>query len=71
MIATTISGIELRLETSKSVFSPRAIDAGTLAMLSVVEFAPDDRVLDLGCGYGVVGILAARLLGPEQVVLDR
>ncbi len=37
MIATTISGIELRLETSKSVFSPRAIDAGTLAMLSVVR----------------------------------
>ncbi len=69
MIATTISGIDLSLETSGSVFSPRAVDAGTLAMLSLVEFVRDDRVLDLGCGYGVVGILAARLLRPEQIVL--
>ena len=38
-------------------------------MLSVVEFDANDRVLDLGCGYGVVGILAARLLGPKQVVM--
>lgn len=38
-------------------------------MLSVVEFHPDDKVLDLGCGYGVVGILAAKLTGPANVVM--
>ena len=69
LISETLHGIELVLETSPSVFSPRAIDRGTRAMLSAVEFAPDDRLLDLGCGYGVVGILAARLIGPERVVM--
>ncbi len=69
LISATLHGIELVLETSPSVFSPRAIDRGTRAMLQVVEFTPDDRVLDLGCGYGVVGVLAARLIGPERVVM--
>jgi 16S rRNA (guanine1207-N2)-methyltransferase len=39
-------------------------------MLDCVDFGPDDRVLDLGCGYGVVGILAARLIGAERVVMS-
>ena len=69
VIRETLAGVELELETSAGLFSPRSIDRGTRALLSVVEFADDDRVLDLGCGYGVVGILAARLIGPERVVL--
>lgn len=69
MIVATVKGIELRLETAPGLFSPRAVDAGTLAMLSRVEFGPDDKVLDLGCGYGVVGLVAARLGRPERVHL--
>lgn len=69
MIRETIKGIDLRFETVPGLFSPDRIDAGTLAMLSVVQFDPGDKVLDLGCGYGVVGILAALLLGPQQVYM--
>ena len=28
-----------------------------------------DKVLDLGCGYGVVGILAAKIIGGHNVVM--
>lgn len=38
-------------------------------MLSLISFAPDDKVLDLGCGYGLVGLYAAKLLPPPQVYL--
>ena len=69
MISATLKGIELRLQTAPSLFSPRAVDAGTLAMLSRVEFGPEDKVLDLGCGYGVVGLIAAKLARPDQVYL--
>jgi len=69
MITTEIKGIPLRFETDTTSFSPTAIDRGTLAMLSVAEFNEDGKVLDLGCGYGVVGILAAKLIGAENVVL--
>lgn len=68
-IRTRIKGVDLLFRTADGVFSPRAVDKGTLAMLEHTEFKPEDRVLDLGCGYGVVGILAALLLGPENVVM--
>lgn len=60
---------ELEFETDTRLFSPQAIDKGTLAMLSVVEFEDNDKVLDLGCGYGIVGIYAAKKLGAENVVM--
>ena len=62
MISIKIKGIDLQFETDAANFSPTAIDQGTLAMLSAVEFNQNDKVLDLGCGYGVVGILAGRLI---------
>ena len=36
-------------------------------MLSCISFAPHDKVLDLGCGYGLIGIYAAKVIGAERV----
>jgi 16S rRNA (guanine1207-N2)-methyltransferase len=69
LFETEIKGIPLRFKTDNAVFSPNDVDKGTLAMLSVVEFDADDKVLDLGCGYGVVGILAAKLIGADKVTM--
>lgn len=69
MIKVNLRGMDLVFETAPGLFSPGGIDAGTLAMLSAVEFGPEDKVLDLGCGYGVVGVLAARLIGPARVTM--
>lgn len=69
MIYVNIKNIDLKFETESSIFSPNSIDIGTLAMLSVIDFLPGDKVLDLGCGYGVVGILAGKLIGEENVVM--
>lgn len=68
-IDVTLKGVQLRFKTREGVFSPTRIDKGTQAMLAVVDFTEEDKVLDLGCGYGVVGILAARLIGPQKVVM--
>ena len=69
LLNQSINGIDLMFKTSENVFSPKGIDRGTLAMLSVVEFNEADKVLDLGCGYGVVGILAAKLIGSSNVTM--
>ena len=69
MIFTKIKDVDLKFETESSLFSPNFIDNGTLAMLSVIDFLPGDKVLDLGCGYGVVGILAGKLIGEENVIM--
>ena len=57
------------LKPRKSLFSPKRIDRGTLAMLSVLDLKEDDKVLDLGCGYGLVGIYVAKVIGAENVVM--
>ena len=69
MISIEIKNVNLKFETDSSNFSPNNIDTGTLAMLSVTDFLQSDKVLDLGCGYGVVGILAGKLIGPENVTM--
>ena len=68
-IEEQVQGIDLVLQTNEEVFSPTAVDKGTRAMLSFVEFKEGDKVLDLGCGCGVVGIVAAKQIGAEQVVM--
>jgi 16S rRNA (guanine1207-N2)-methyltransferase len=69
MIVESVGGHALHLWTEPGLFSQSGVDAGTLAMLSCVDFRPDDKVLDLGCGYGVVGIVAAKTARPENVFL--
>ena len=66
---TVIQGIPLTFFTFPTLFSPNAPDRGTLAMLKCTAFSLKDKVLDLGCGYGLVGILAAQQIGTEQVIL--
>ena len=67
MIQETVLGEALTLETAAGLFSPGHIDRGTLAMLSVAAFTPGLKVMDLGCGCGVVGIVAAKKCGAENV----
>jgi 16S rRNA (guanine1207-N2)-methyltransferase len=55
MIRTELDGLALTFETSTRLFSPTAIDEGTAAMLRHARITLEDKVLDLGCGYGVVG----------------
>lgn len=70
LIRETIFGQEIVLETGNYYFSPKGIDKGTLLLLSNVQVSAEDKVLDLGCGYGVVGISIAKLIGGEHVVMS-
>lgn len=69
-IQVSIDGQTLEFMTTEGLFSPKSADMGTLAMLSLVSFDSADRVLDLGCGYGIVGIYAACLIGADRVVMS-
>lgn len=69
-IAAEVMGRRVELETRPGLFSPEHADRGTLAMLSLVRFEPGMKVLDLGCGSGLVGILAAMTCGEENVVMS-
>lgn len=69
MITIEWNELELEFKTNEQVFSPTSLDRGTRAMLSCVTFNKEDKVLDLGCGYGPVGIIAAKAIGAERVTM--
>ncbi len=69
MYTTKIWSHEITIEAENVVFSPKALDKGTELMLKHIELKPDDKVLDLGCGTGVVGIAVAKEIGEDRVVL--
>lgn len=60
----TIRGHDLHFRSTWGLFSPREIDAGTQLLLDRIEVNPTDDCLDLGCGYGPIGVTLARL-APE------
>jgi 16S rRNA (guanine1207-N2)-methyltransferase len=69
VIATELRGFSLRLATEAGVFSRDRVDRGTRLLIKHLDVRPDDRILDLGCGSGVVGIVAALLAPRGRVVL--
>jgi 16S rRNA (guanine1207-N2)-methyltransferase len=58
----------LHLASLPGVFSYDRLDQGTKRLLPYIDITPGDKALDLGCGYGVLGILAAQA-GAEHVHL--
>jgi 16S rRNA (guanine1207-N2)-methyltransferase len=71
-LSVEIRGHSFRFRSDSGVFSAERVDPGTRLLAGAMEIGPADRVLDLGCGYGVLGIVAATL-APEgfAVLLDR
>ncbi len=59
-VADVLAGESLEFLTTWGLFSPRRIDDGTRLLLDYAEVAPTDHCLDLGCGYGPIGLAFAR-----------
>ncbi|QVK19059.1 class I SAM-dependent methyltransferase [Mycoplasmatota bacterium] len=69
MYNITIWNNQIIIEGLEGVFSPKNIDTGTKTMLDQIELSTEDKVLDLGCGTGVVGIAVAKKIGGNRVVM--
>lgn len=68
---TTLRGITLKLRSDAGVFSKNRIDTGTKLLVESLRFPAEVRqVLDLGCGYGPIGLTVARLLPQATVYLS-
>ena len=61
IVRSTLRDTPLTLHSTWGIFSPREVDEGTELLLKYIDVKPDDDCLDLGCGYGPIGLTLAKL----------
>jgi len=59
----------MQFSTTWGLFSPRAIDEGSRLMLEHIKVNKDDDCLDIGCGYGPLGLTLAKLAPDGKTTL--
>jgi 16S rRNA (guanine1207-N2)-methyltransferase len=69
LIHTTLRGNSFEFLTASSVFSKKRVDLGTRLLIEAMVLPEKGTVLDVGCGYGAVGIAAAASNLRLQVVM--
>ena len=68
-VSFEIFDIEFDLESEPSLFSKDDLDLGTRILLENVNLSSFERMLDLGCGWGAIGLVAAVINKNGHVVL--
>ena len=68
-IRVSVRGHPFTFLTDAGVFSRGELDRGTELLLEAIEVGPCELILDLGCGYGAIGIVAAYLSHDGHVIL--
>ncbi len=69
LIKTILCGRTFEFVTASSVFSKKRVDTGTRLLIESMVLPDHGAVLDVGCGYGAVGIAAAALHPGLQVTM--
>lgn len=59
----------LTFVVDQGVFAAHGLDPGTALLIENLTIGRADRVLDLGCGWGAVGVAAAKAAREGRVVL--
>lgn len=60
---------QFTLLSTWGLFSPKAPDSGSLLLLQEIPEQPESAILDLGCGYGLLGLTLAMRHPNAQVTL--
>jgi len=67
-----LMGHTLQFHTTWGLFSPKAIDEGTRLLLKQLQVQEDERAIDLGCGYGPIGLsIASNAPQGECLMVDK
>jgi 16S rRNA G1207 methylase RsmC len=69
LIHTSLRGKPFEFLTASSVFSKKRVDTGTRLLIETMALPDTGCVLDVGCGYGAVGIAAAAFNPRLRVVM--
>jgi 16S rRNA G1207 methylase RsmC len=66
-VEATVWGQELTLTSGSGVFAQGRLDVGTAVLFRETDPPAPGRILDLGCGYGMIGLAIARAVPGAEV----
>jgi 16S rRNA G1207 methylase RsmC len=70
-VNASVWGLDLALSSGSGVFAQGRLDVGTAVLFRETEPPGPGRILDLGCGYGVIGLaIAAAVPGATVTAVD-
>ena len=67
MFDADLRGRRFVFHSTWGLFSPTEVDEGSRLLLDHIEVRPDDISLDIGCGYGALGIPIAKFSPAGEV----
>ena len=56
-----LRGIKFTFHSTWGLFSPKAVDEGTKLLIEYMNVENGNTCLDIGCGYGPIGMVMAKL----------
>lgn len=65
----SLRDFSFRFVTDAGVFSKSGVDYGSQVLIDALELDPSAKVLDVGCGYGPIGLTSAKLAENGQVTM--
>ncbi|MDG3142327.1 class I SAM-dependent methyltransferase [Streptococcus suis] len=69
-LKVTLLGETFYLKTDAGVFSKKMVDYGSQVLLNTLHFKAGDSLLDVGCGYGPLGIALAKVQKLQVTMVD-
>jgi 16S rRNA (guanine1207-N2)-methyltransferase len=68
-LETVLRGRTYRFASDAGVFSKQGIDYGSRVLIEAMQLPTQASVLDVGCGYGPIGLTAATLVPEGHVTM--
>ncbi|WP_054956072.1 class I SAM-dependent methyltransferase [Paenibacillus dakarensis] len=68
-LETVLRGSKFTFISDSGVFSKGGVDYGSKVLIEALEIPSRSHVLDVGCGYGPIGLSAARLANEGHVTM--
>ena len=60
----------IKFYTSSSVFSKSHLDKGTELLIKESKITENAKILDIGCGYGAIGIILSKLYPKANITMS-